>query len=297
MKFPEPNALNQYANQRTFLDNFAHLNRMNDLVYMTKSIADTFLNRSYGDQKTTGQKLEFLTYNKPVFLFATLPRSGYNWLMSLVTSTSAFMESGDGTVFIKNDKYTHHVKVFRSLDVDGFFEDSHCNLFHTHMPFYRIKTFAKYRAKKIVLVRDLFSQQISNYFHKGFGIGYADEYFESQQPMFAIDFMNSWGAFSKDKDILLIRFEDLKEQTADTLKKVMGYVDLPFSEEAIHQAIEQNQSIVRQLGAGSSRITSEKKSPFDRCSLQRLGYLISDKLRFDFGYDFEGILTTNLKRL
>jgi hypothetical protein len=55
----------------------------------------------------------------------------------------------------------------------------------------------------------------------------------------AIDFMNLWASEQASiKDLLIVRYEDLKTKQRDTLTKIMNFMDTPVSDQQLADAIE-----------------------------------------------------------
>ncbi len=125
-----------------------------------------------------------------------------------------------------------------------------------------------------------------------------------------IDFMNLWaeeaGAVG---DVLLVRYEDMKSQPHETLRRVLDFVGTPGTEDEINSAIEyssfENMKKMEEKRtfwlSGSRMVPKDRKNPhsfkvrrgkvggyrdyFDEAEEAHIQKLISEKLSPFFGYE------------
>jgi hypothetical protein len=172
-------------------------------------------------------------------MVASYPRSGNTWLRFLLASTLADRAAGFDDISAVVPEIGLHGSALPLLPSGG-------RLIKTHEPW------RKEYSKAIYLVRDIRDVMIS-YYDRGKHLGvFSDLGFDQFVPQFLEGQTNTSGSWSAhvrswldsrlapDKNLLLIRFEDMRTDTEDTLTKILDFLGVSGNPEKVREAIEAN---------------------------------------------------------
>jgi hypothetical protein len=126
-----------------------------------------------------------------------------------------------------------------------------------------------------------------------------------------IDYLNLWAAEAgKMKDLLIVRYEDMRSNTGEILEKIVNFLGTPGDQDQIQEAvrfasIENMRSMETKRTfwmSGSRMVAKDKSNPnsykvrkakvggyrdyFDDKQIQTLNRLVADRLDSIFGYEF-----------
>lgn len=128
-------------------------------------------------------------------------------------------------------------------------------IFFTHdsfLKYYKSTSKTPYYNKSVImLVRDPRDVAVSAYHHIKFRRAQENikwKNYDSDKPIFdavyrtlcvVIDFMNEWASESSHiKKFMLLRYENMKNQPADCLEKILQFMEIPVSKSKIIDAVE-----------------------------------------------------------
>ena len=158
--------------------------------------------------------------------------------------------------------------------------------------------------KYILLVRDIRASLVSNYrkWSERYGVSFST--FLTGDPAgrlynsdlwWSIRFLNAWGKLYANlaDQMLVVRYEDLRVNTAKELEKINRFAALALTEEAIHTGIaagSKTQMLSKadpQRPPGEVHADSTEVSAWFNASDRRFFmYYCAKLLRYDFGYDY-----------
>jgi hypothetical protein len=126
-----------------------------------------------------------------------------------------------------------------------------------------------------------------------------------------IDYLNLWASEAgKIKDLLIVRYEDMRSNTGEVLEKIVTFLGTPGDQEQIQEAVRfasvenmRNMETKRTFWLSGSRMVAKDKSNpnsfkvrkakvggyrdyFDDRQIQTLNQLVADRLDSIFGYEF-----------
>jgi len=126
-----------------------------------------------------------------------------------------------------------------------------------------------------------------------------------------IDYLNLWASEAeKIKDLLIVRYEDMRSNTGEILEKIVTFLGTPGDQDQIQEAVRfasienmRNMETKRTFWMSGSRMVAKDKSNpnsykvrkakvggyrdyFDDKQIQALNQLVSDRLDSIFGYEF-----------
>ena len=126
-----------------------------------------------------------------------------------------------------------------------------------------------------------------------------------------IDYLNLWAREAgKIKDLLIVRYEDMRSNTGDVLEKIVTFLGTPGEQDQIQEAVRfasvenmRNMETKRTFWLSGSRMVAKDKSNpnsykvrkakvggyrdyFDDKQIQLLNQLVADRLDSIFGYEF-----------
>ena len=126
-----------------------------------------------------------------------------------------------------------------------------------------------------------------------------------------IDYLNLWASEAgKIKDLLIIRYEDLRSNTGEVLEKIVTFLGTPGEQDLIQEAVRfasvenmRNMETKRTFWLSGSRMVAKDKSNpnsykvrkakvggyrdyFDDKQIQALNQLVANRLDSIFGYEF-----------
>lgn len=126
-----------------------------------------------------------------------------------------------------------------------------------------------------------------------------------------IDYLNLWASEAeKIKDLLIVRYEDMRSNTGEILEKIVTFLGTPGEQDQIQEAVRfasienmRNMETKRTFWMSGSRMVAKDKSNpnsykvrkakvggyrdyFDDKQIQALNQLVADRLDSIFGYEF-----------
>ena len=126
-----------------------------------------------------------------------------------------------------------------------------------------------------------------------------------------IDYLNLWASEAgKIKDLLIVRYEDMRSNTGEVLEKIVTFLGTPGEQDQIQEAVRfasvenmRNMETKRTFWLSGSRMVAKDKSNpnsykvrkakvggyrdyFDDKQIQALNQLVADRLDSIFGYEF-----------
>ena len=126
-----------------------------------------------------------------------------------------------------------------------------------------------------------------------------------------IDYLNLWASEAgKIKDLLIVRYEDMRSNTGEVLEKIVTFLGTPGEQDQIQEAVRfasvenmRNMETKRTFWLSGSRMVAKDKSNpnsykvrkakvggyrdyFDDQQIQTLNQLVADRLDSVFGYEF-----------
>jgi hypothetical protein len=126
-----------------------------------------------------------------------------------------------------------------------------------------------------------------------------------------IDYLNLWASEAgKIKDLLIVRYEDMRSNTGEVLEKILTFLGTPGEQDQIQEAVRfasvenmRNMETKRTFWLSGSRMVAKDKSNpnsfkvrkakvggyrdyFDDQQIQTLNRLVADRLDGIFGYEF-----------
>jgi hypothetical protein len=126
-----------------------------------------------------------------------------------------------------------------------------------------------------------------------------------------IDYLNLWASEAgKIKDLLIVRYEDMRSNTGEVLEKILSFLGTPGEQDEIQEAVrfasvENMRSMETKRTfwlSGSRMVAKDKSNPnsfkvrkakvggyrdyFDDSQIQTLNQLVADRLDSIFGYEF-----------
>jgi len=126
-----------------------------------------------------------------------------------------------------------------------------------------------------------------------------------------IDYLNLWASEAgKIKDLLIVRYEDMRSNTGEILEKIVTFLGTPGEQDLIQEAVSfasvenmRNMETKRTFWLSGSRMVAKDKSNpnsykvrkakvggyrdyFDDDQIQELNRLVADRLDSIFGYEF-----------
>ena len=169
---------------------------------------------------------------------ASYPRSGSTWLRFILVELLAGQSSGFKNVNHLSPDVGEHSGAQSLLPDSG-------RLIKTH------ELYRKSYKKAIYLARDPRDVVLSEFaYEKALGVigdsfdAFLDDFLRKGVNPFGlwIDHVNSWldAADAKQCELLVVRFEDMRRQTADSLEQMMNFLNVPVSPATIRQAVENN---------------------------------------------------------
>ena len=187
-------------------------------------------------------------------------------------------------------------------------------LFHSHLPYCRLRTCRLRGMKTAVLLRSIYDSMESKY-HKhltllGMGVRPAEYLVSAIEPPSqendfnfpwkqlvddAIEFYNSWGSFMEQQpDVRLYRYDDLMASPVDTHKELSDFWGIDLPRECLQQAF----SLVTK-DAMKKRLPDADPSVSSRVAFRTQGAVLTEErvdyirdrmeqfLKYDFGYGLD----------
>jgi hypothetical protein len=219
--------------------------------------------------QATKQTIKNLIYCYPRqndVIWATVPRSGHNWLAMMYTIIAESLCTGEkinlDQVKELRPKYYRHTLIrydLRDDDINFAYEYPIPRLKHTHLD-YR----PWMRGQKILLqIRHPQDVIISNYFHsKAYETTNFSDHIQSGSCHHLLNFYHRWDdaiTHNRVEDVYVIRYEDLKQDTLTAVKNVMDFFELEVDTSLVHYAISETQQQKVQQQEMSKKNISDKR--------------------------------------
>ena len=275
-------------------------------------------------------------------LFATLTRSGSHWSLLGIALARDIASGGKGEYdFIGDAWMPRGGAIYTKLDWRepvGIWDSdadpailsivetrrmvrdqsagvlAHPVLFHTHLPYFRLRTSRLNKMKTAVVLRSIYDSMESKY-HKhltllGMGVrpteylrGAVDPPAPENDFNFpwqelvddAIDFYNSWGdVIQRKPNVRLFRYDDLMASPVDTHKELTDFWELKLPRESLEEAFRRvtKEEMKKKLPAADPNSTSRVAFRSKGAALtdERVDFIRERMERFlkhDFGYGLE----------
>lgn len=244
-------------------------------------------------------------------LFATLPRSGFHYMVLMVDVALDLNAGGSGA-------YRYCGGVFRSqggrhdVALDWrwklgqlAYEPAQPCVFHTHMPYYRNTCWALPDMCTVVLVRNVWDtvESLINYHditpdeYDAFLMGRRRG---GKQPDFPFNFQevlrffNSWGTALRRDNVTALRYEDLVRNPAAEVMRVATLWELDIPRECIEQAVQLCSKDNMKSKLAEAEVEATRRVRFEKTKIDfthgQLDYMRRRLQRgryTDFGYPLE----------
>jgi len=282
----------QQFNDRSSVENIKSENLKSGLFFF-KGLYDSFFDTK--SDASIRQKLKFqLSMDKPNVL-ATIPRSGYHWFSSVLTSTLEYDLFGNADFDLVGDHYRHKLKFDSTLqDFRGISVPDKCLYYHTHYPYYKIKSLKRYGGKKVILIRHPYEQQKSYFRFCEFNKDKEEIYRKTDSIQKAIDFYNSWYLYLKKhpEKCLLIKYEDLMRNPEIHFNECFQFFEIEFTEKALREGIRTNDrnNVLKKVNSDNidnKCITVDRTEKFTEEMKEYILNSFREDLISDFGYKLE----------
>lgn len=246
------------------------------------------------------------------FLFATLPRSGWNWTGDILSYCFVKHFTEDYRTKYSEAEQTHFFRekpvrlfspadsratktkkireIFPELDID------YC--FHTHKSWKESPIWGLDDAKTILVTRNIVSTLYSFYNNRSFKFNTVQDCIDAGFLDRAINFYNSWGNFcKKHQNHKIFRFEDYKNKPEPTFSSLIKYLSGIEIEKTILKKALDYYSFDKQKER-EEKYSSDKVQPFyfegatDYSSLipgETLDFIykkLNNELIHKFGYEY-----------
>jgi len=248
-----------------------------------------------------GFSYRFRTRNKVDYYLVTMNQSGTHWLEVMIAKALV-------------DHYNLDYE-FDSIEPRGIIDDADCpfdfeqksipRIQHSHFPYYFM-----FRNKKVILlIRDLrdslvsryekYTQQCSNpkSFSEFLREGYVDNNGNKKNSLKQkVNFLNSWHK-NKDKPerLLLVKYEDLKQEPVNKMKGVLSFLGLEVEESFVEKVVEFG-SFDNMKKLASERLKNNKvvnkgktgrhRNYFNKGNQKFFKEFLEQYLNNDFNYDY-----------
>lgn len=246
----------------------------------------------------------YFTANGIDRLYATLPRSGFHYTMLAVEIGLDLASGGEGEYFFEGEfwwprsgvRYTKldwrtpindPTDLGRVIPVDTI-------LYHTHLPFYRLRCARINNMRVIVQVRNIIGQ-LNSWFYRAAADGVEPEQFPWKVHLAnSIRFQNSWGDYIRHHDnVRTIRYEEVLECPAKNIETMIEFWGLEVPTECIEKAIKMTtkEEMKKRLPKDSlyNKIVSfdENCVNISKEILRDAVTVINKELLYDFGYTYD----------
>ena len=244
----------------------------------------------------------FLTAFGKRNLFATLPRSGTNYIDLLLDVAYDLSKGGNGHYYYEGISWIRNYRLMLQIDwrsvpyKNKIINTSHPFIFHTHLPYNDIVSMQKKNMKTVVLVRDIYAQMTSRLFQTGFGIERQDDFIDNRYFLSVIDFLNDWGRQVKRREnCSFVRYEDIVKKPLETLRYLSNTWELYIDDKFFLRAIDLcKRDIMLNKVPKADRDRNPRvavrqykfEEVFTRNNKQKINKIIKNKLRYDFGYKY-----------
>lgn len=247
----------------------------------------------------------YQSYQKHRRFLSTLPRSGTNYISSLISSAVDLAHGGDGDYFYENDEWVFpNVIGFPCVwhnyveCVDSAGPGDELVYFHAHHPVQQQNMINLRSAKTIFTVRDIHNQLESWLFHNFQSQSRQDHFIQTGHVEKTIEYFNYWGAFrdnnSKARQCLCVAYENLIDHPLDVLSEIVTFWQLDIPADILETAVglcsrERMKSKIPENVIDNNRRVSVRTNREDVFTEHNRHYIenaIASKLQYDFGYKY-----------
>ncbi len=237
-------------------------------------------------------------------IWASSQRSGHNWLAMIYTIIVEEVFNNRQIVLDDISEYRPHV--YRHVRV-RFDMNDQLTCFYDHLPIPRLlhthnMYFPLYKNRKIFIqVRHPKDVLISHYYHADYfqQMSFLD-YLDHNSVHRRIEFFNTWGqALQEAEETYCLRFEDLRDNSIETIRGVLNYFCFPEIEDAvIRRALDEtNLERVKAWEQRKWKVEDDRKLHFARSGTsdqareltpdeqEKLHTLLQQSLKYTFGYE------------
>ena len=238
-------------------------------------------------------------------LIAGLARGGLHWTEVVLKVAFDLENGGSGEYYFENNGWCfnspHSKRINPPLDFRFPLYQKYCEkpiCYRTGQSYYAIPCQAKSGMRVAILVRNLYNQQKSRFYHSGYSRETERAYFQDEWLMRDIGFLNSWGEYHAQfpERCIIVKYEDLLNNTFKVVKPLAEFIQLKVSDDSLCKAIERctklemKKRIPQELQKKNIRVTLDsREDPFSEWGRQFLKDAIEKKLNYDFGYDYSSL--------
>ncbi|MCK4782564.1 MAG: sulfotransferase domain-containing protein, partial [Desulfobacteraceae bacterium] len=182
---------------------------------------------------------------------STLPRSGTNYIIALLTSASDIASGGSGEYQYVDEAWVFDIELVYPSVLHNFVEvlkkdgPVSPNFFmFAHHPVQRTNMFDVESMKAVFTVRNIFDQLESWLLHTFEDSSAQDEFIKKGYVGKTIEHFNYWGDFISgpdkvaDKNYVCIRYEDMISEPLNNLRRIVRLWNLDIEESALSAAVE-----------------------------------------------------------
>jgi hypothetical protein len=234
-------------------------------------------------------------------LFATLPRSGYNYLALMLHVALDLSRGGSGTYRYVDGAWRAGVDVQRDFTWAAPIERARVGslpqpvMFHTHLPYEAQVNARRSRMRVIVVVRNLVDQLESALFHASYTAAEQSAFLASGAVEASIEFCNSWGAYVRRRpDTLVLRYEELIADPLAAIRILAAYWRLDLSDASLQEAVVRcsRPAMLAQIPAeeqaGNPRVSVRPtRGVFSPEHLDQLRRVCRARLEHSFAYRYD----------
>ena len=245
----------------------------------------------------------YFTANGIDRLYATLPRSGFHYTMLAVEIALDLASGGDGEYFFEDEFWWPRTGVrYTKLDWRTPINDPNLGLpiavdiilYHTHLPFYRLRCARINKMRIIVQVRNIIDQ-LNSWFYRAAADGVEPEQFPWRLHLAnSIQFKNSWGDYIRHHDnVHTIRYEEVLANPAKNIETMIEFWGLEVPTACIDEAIKMTtkEEMKKKLLKDSmyNKIVSfdENRVSISKETARDVLTIINKDLLYDFGYTYD----------
>jgi len=244
-------------------------------------------------------------------LYATLPRSGSHWSILGLEIALDLQAGGDGDYQMLDNSWQlpsgkHYTKLdwrvpLGTIDKDLGGEIVNPLIYHSHHPYYRIRSAQLKNMKIVVLLRDIVESMESKFYKLSSTPDVPtmddDSVFEWGSTLRDdIEFYNSWGDVMKwHRNIRVFRYKDLLNAPVDAHKEITDFWGLSIPRELLQEAFSRitkdkmREKIVAADAANTQQRVSyrnrSKPSNLPPHRIEEIKNVLRHRLVYNFGND------------
>lgn len=232
-------------------------------------------------------------------LLVTLPRSGYNYLKTVLNVAKDRSNGGSGDYWYEDRVWKCAIELFTEFDFRTATKATFGELtgqeaiYHTHR-FRRLFLYDELKSlDKVILIRNPLDQLESVLHKRGYGPETVDEFFSSGLVENTITFLNGWGRHQeRHGDLLVVRYEEIMSEPSAGFQHLNEYWSLGLNTVSIHEAIDSctKEAMFEKIPAGrregNERVSRREERVIEGSVRLRLEKYLEANLEYRFGYDF-----------